>query len=70
MNIALRKRRISPVRLVLEDYQGAAHAICCCFFAIGVYNLIQSNSGYHFNHNFVVASLLYVFLPNGRCYNF
>ena len=36
MNIALRKRKLSPVRLVLEDSPKRKFS----FFAIGEYNLI------------------------------
>jgi hypothetical protein len=42
MDIALRKMTLSPVRLVLED-KSKRDACCCCFFAIGEYNPIQSN---------------------------
>jgi hypothetical protein len=38
MNIALRKRALGPVKLVLEDsgfIKWQLYAVCCCFFAIG-----------------------------------
>ena len=59
MKIALRKRTLSPVRLVLEIRLDLIilpklqrnnrfirinlYATCCCFFAIREYNLIQYN---------------------------
>jgi hypothetical protein len=43
MNIALRKRALSPVRLVLEDSSKRSSmlfVVVSLFFAIGEYNLI------------------------------
>jgi len=68
ITIALRKRTLRPVILVLEAggfIKTKLYAICCCFFSIGEYNLISSNPCTPEYSIQIIYYILYLFKPQG-----